>query len=478
MKYLPLLLLLLPCTLSLSSPPLPPLSPPTPTQLKHANNLLEYIAASPDPYHCTATSVKILVNHGFQPLDESRPFDLKPNGRYYYTREKILGSSLVAFIVPPSCKVSSGLKILGAHTDSPNLRVRPLPSLTSEKLSQVSVETYGGGLWHTWFDRDLSLCGKVITRGADDSLKQHLVNLKRPLLKIPNLAIHLQTPDERAAFIVNKEDHLQPIIATATKENLPDIPSLLAAALNVNASAIVDFDLSLFDTQEGLLTGANSDFISASRLDNQASCYMALTALVDHADSDFYAAADDQISLVALFDHEEVGSASTVGAGGTLIEDAFNRIAASLGAATPDLLALTARNSFIISLDQAHASHPNYKHKHEKHHRPRLNEGLVIKTNNNQRDASTGTTSFVVREIGRKVNMDVQEFVVRNDCVCGSTIGPIISAKTGVRAVDIGAPQFAMHSIRETMGSKDVMNGVELLSAFFGEFKAIDTALN
>lgn len=356
------------------------------------------------------------------------------------------------------------------------------------------------------------------------------MRIDRPVLRVPNLCIHLQTPDERAAFTVNKEDHLQPILAMEAQKILessvqkvagqednnadktdesddkketggekdelkqeeeheeswancqePMLIGLLAEALQVNASDILDFELFLYDTQKASISGAGNEFLCSARLDDLAGCFIATQALIDYASDQASIEDDSDVSLIALFDHEEVGSDSTVGAGCPIMGEAVRRITTAMagGSFSDDLTNAATRRSFVLSVDMAHAIHPNYKAKHEKNHAPEMNKGIVIKTNQNQRYASNGVTSFIVRELARRHGMPPpQEFVVRNDCPCGSTIGPIISANTGIRTVDLGMPQLSMHSIREMMGVADLTNCLKLFSAFYKDFNVIDSMLD
>lgn len=395
---------------------------------------------------------------------------------------------------------------------------------------------------HTWFDRDLGLSGRVLTRTKNGTIEQRLVKIDRPVLHIPNLAIHLQSADERKAFAVNKEDHLVPVLSLEVKkallaktegdgsdEKVEDgwvehqeslLLQLLAKELSVSTSDIVDFELNLFDIQKASLGGVYSEFIHSARLDNLASCFMAVQSLVDYAtDDDDSGAAlenDQDVSMIALFDHEEVGSSSATGAGSPIMGEAVKRVCNAFyksndtedGNNFVSAYQSCVAKSFVMSVDQAHAIHANYASKHEKNHQPKMNDGVVIKRNANQRYATTGITGFIVREVARKAGLKpVQEFVVRNDCGCGSTIGPIISSNTGIRAIDVGCPQLAMHSIRETMGTCDgkctvlkyfllcpylpikainnhifspydtVTNGYDLFKAFYTHFREIDDSI-
>jgi len=393
-------------------------------------------------------------------------------------------------------KPGNGFKIIGGHTDNPNLRVKPRSKRSASGCIQLAVECYGGGLWHTWFDRDLGVSGRVLVRGSKeegDKIHQRTVKIVKPVARVSTLCIHLQTADERAAFKVNKEDHLSPILGTQsllengveeqlagdawTKEQEPALMELIAKELNVDVKDIADFELNLFDVQPAALGGVKDEFLYSGRLDNHATCFTANEALIAHAQD---LSEDEDISLIALFDHEEVGSRSAVGAGSPIMAEAVRTISAALngGNISPDLYSSSIAKSFVFSVDQAHAIHPNYSSKHEKNHGPLMNNGVVMKVNQNQRYTTNCITGFIVREICRRANLvPMQEFVVRNDCPCGSTIGPIISANTGIRAVDAGMPQLSMHSCREVMGIKDLTNGLELFKAFFKLFRDIDDAL-
>tara|TARA_B110001452_G_scaffold177293_1_gene148704 strand:+ start:200 stop:1807 length:1608 start_codon:yes stop_codon:yes gene_type:complete len=493
--------------------------PPEPLTLA----AMEFLDASPDPFHATAYLSRRLEEAGFAELEERDPWSgsVKPGGKYYYVRDR---SCLVAFSVGGAYEPGNGFKVLGAHTDSPNLKLKPRSKLGSKhgkaNCLQLDVQCYGGGLWHTWFDRDLSISGRVFLREGDGTVVQRLVKIKQPVLRVPNLAIHLQSADEREAFKVNKEDHLQPIVADSLlaydlakaaadalggseaadagaeggddakpkedterpdatkpweKAQEPVLLRLLAAELGVEVETIADFELNLYDTQAAAVGGAHGEYLYASRLDNLASCFTATEALVSHATS--HLDADTEVSLVALFDHEEVGSESATGAGSPVMGDAVRRISTALSAGVghEDLYAAALRRSFVFSVDMAHAVHPNYEAKHEKGHGPKMNQGIVIKSNANQRYASTGLTSFIVREIARRAELPPpQEFVVRNDCPCGSTIGPIISAGTGMRAVDLGMPQLSMHSVREMQGVHDLGAAIKLFEGFLRHFRDID----
>ena len=438
-----------------------------------------HLDASPTPFHCVHQAVARLNAAGFSPLSEAEPWSLSAGGKYYFTRN---ASSLVAFVVGGAVDAATrtpGFKAVGAHTDSPVLKIKPLPARSSHGYLQLGVETYGGGLWHTWFDRDLSIAGRVIVRGADGIFEEKLVHIKKPILRVPNLAIHLTSREERGAFKVNKENHLSAILGQCVNADSDEDASslllgLLAKELSVEKKDILDVELTMCDTQPSAIGGLFDELIFGPRLDNQMHCFTSLEALLGFASSKTFAE-DDMVSAICLFDHEEVGSQSPQGAGSVLMRDFFHRVTACLGAAKgTEAHQIALARSFLISADGAHAIHPNYASKHETNHQPKLNAGTVIKTNSNMRYATNGFTGFVVREIARRAGVKVQEFVVRQDCPCGTTIGPILSANTGIRTVDIGMPQLSMHSIRETCGAHDLASNVDLLQTFFQEFNDID----
>lgn len=404
-------------------------------------------------------------------------------------------SAIIAFAVGGSfTSGEGGVHIVGGHTDSPNFHVKPVSKRESEGYLQVRVESYGGGLWHTWFDRDLTLAGRVIVRegsDGDETFKTRLVHVKRALLRIPTLAIHLDRAVSEG-FKFSKEEQTVPIMglksaaedalnaSAASSSGEPQredavtgtplmtqkhhsvLLDLLAKELGCSVAAIQDFELSLADTQAAALGGIHNEFVFAPRLDNQMTCFCATTAMINahggEAGGPSTLTNSRSIRAIALFDNEEVGSVSTHGADSNLLASLVRRLS-SIRVVSPSTAANEAgagtayeralQRSFLISSDMAHGFHPNYPSKYAEEHRPQLNGGIVIKTNTNQRYASTGPTTFLTRRLAKRANVPLQEFVVRNDMPCGSTIGPMMS-KTGIRTIDLGSPQLSMHSIRET----------------------------
>lgn len=458
------------------------------------NDLLDYLNESWTHFHATAEAKRQLIAAGFHLLNENEEWNLKPGGRYFFTRNM---SCLVAFAVGQKYDVGNGFYAIAAHTDSPCLKLKPkTASLKASSYMMVNVQTYGGGLWHTWFDRDLSVAGRVILKRSDKSFVHKLVKVSRPILRIPTLAIHLDRTVNQDGFKPNFETHLLPLLSmkledtsTESKEKTAKLSSkashhpllmqILSEELKCDVDEIVSIELNVCDTQPSCLGGANNEFIFSGRLDNLASSYCALRALVDSSESPDDLASEQAIRMVALFDNEEVGSDSAQGAGAPTMFQAMRRIVASLANSYvgEGSFERTIRQSFLVSADMAHGVHPNFADKHEEHHRPELQKGLVIKHNANQRYATSGITSLLFKEVGKINNLPTQEFVVRNDMGCGSTIGPILASGVGIRTVDCGIAQLSMHSIREICGKEDIDIAYKHFKAFYQNFSSIDKML-
>lgn len=416
------------------------------------SRLQTFLDASPTPFHAVEQMVERFLAAGFRPLQESDEWTLQPGGRYFLTRN---GSSIVAWQMPLNAALeTSGLRMVGAHTDSPCLKVKPNPELHKLGYFQLGVEVYGGVLLAPWFDRDLSIAGRVSYVDPQGQLKQGLINFDKPVATIPNLAIHLDREVNQGRPI-NAQTFLPPVLGQT--EEKPDFRALLQQQLEKagrQVAKVLDYELAFYDTQGAALIGLDEAFLASARLDNLLSCFMGMEALLS--------AESEQGVLLICNDHEEVGSMSAVGAQGPMLENLLARL-------LPDPQARTRMlsRSMMISADNAHGIHPNFADKHDANHGPLLNAGPVIKLNANQRYATTDVTSSFFRMLAEQVNVPVQAFVVRSDMACGSTIGPITSAEIGVKTLDIGVPQFAMHSIRELAGTEDVEAMINVLRQFY-----------
>ncbi|MCW9059591.1 MAG: M18 family aminopeptidase [Gammaproteobacteria bacterium] len=419
-------------------------------------DLLPFLQQSPSPFHAVANMARQLEVAGFQRLDEADVWHTAPGQGYYVTRND---SSLIAFRLGQGSLPETGLRLVGAHTDSPCLKVKPQPELVKNGYFQLGVEVYGGALLNPWFDRDLSLAGRISYRNRAGQIRGTLIDFPDPIAVIPSLAIHLDREVNQNRSI-NAQLHLPPLLWSGTDDDArPDFRSLLLEALHrqqpdLSVDTVLDFELCLYDTQPPALVGLEQDFIASARLDNLLSCYTGLQALLQ--------AGGEQTTLLVCTDHEEVGSASHCGADGPFLKSVLERLCAS-----PQDLTRALHRSLLISADNAHALHPNYADKHDENHGPRMNGGPVIKINASQRYASNSETSAVFRHLAQQVDVPVQSFVVRSDQACGSTIGPITASGLGVRTLDVGVPQLAMHSIRELAGARDGFYLFQILQAFY-----------
>ncbi len=422
-----------------------------------ARELIDFIDASPSPWHVVATAEELLLAQGFSAIDEDSAWQLAPGGRYFVVR----GASLVAFIVGKASLVQSGFRIVGAHTDSPGLRLKPRAALKGDGLARLGVEVYGGPILATFADRDLSLAGRVVFRsaGGADTL---LLRFRQPLLRLPNLAIHMNRDVNEQGLKFNKQTELPLILGQLGDGEDPEaqVRQLLATAAQRDASDLMSWELAAYDVQKGCLWGANEEFIADSQLDNLGSTHAALKALM----------ATQQPAatcVAAFFDHEEVGSESATGAGGSFLADVLARIGLQLGLGEEERHRARAR-SFFISADMAHAYHPNFPNAYEPAHKVLINGGPVIKTNVNQRYSSNAETAARFMAHCAQAGVPCQQYAHRSDLGCGSTIGPILAAQLGIASVDVGSPMWAMHSARESAGVLDHSYMIAALGAAFG----------
>jgi aspartyl aminopeptidase len=429
------------------------------TARAQAQNLLDFIDASPSPWHAVATCETRLQAAGFNRLDELDRWSLQAGGRHYVVRG---GASIIAFIVGQQAAAETGLRLIGAHTDSPGLRIKPKPAEDAQGMVRLGVEVYGGPILATFADRDLSLAGRVNVRTAD-GFETHLVRFSEPLLRLPNLAIHMNREVNESGLKFNKQTELPLLLGVSDKDSTAEarFRQPIADALGVAASDLLTWELNAYDTQNGAFWGVDREFLANSQLDNLASCHAALSALLATPNP-------AATVLCAFFDHEEVGSESATGAGGSFIADVIHRLAGSAGLDAEDQRRMLAR-SFFISADMAHAWHPNFPAAYEPCHKVTVNAGPVIKNNANQRYSTDAGTAARFMALCEKAGVPCQQYAHRTDLGCGSTIGPIVAARLGIPSVDVGSPMWAMHSIRESAGVLDHAYMIAALTAVFAD---------
>jgi aspartyl aminopeptidase len=417
----------------------------TKTAVKQAQDLLDFIDASPSPWHAVKSTVSQLEANGFEALVESEPWHLKDNGRYYVCRD---GASIIAFSLGSNPITEAGFRIVGAHTDSPGLRLKPKAAIANQGVAQLGVEVYGGPILATFTDRDLSVAGRVNITTSSGFTTEYL-HTSESIVRLPNLAIHLNREVNTKGLLLDKQTQLPLIFGYAADsiEAKNKLNEIIADHLNINQADILTWELNVYDTQKGCLWGSNNEFIANSQLDNLASCHAALQALISTSKP-------DATNICAFFDHEEVGSESATGAGGSFIGDILQRICTFYQATEEDRLRAFA-NSFFISADMAHAFHPNHPAAYEPEHHAIVNQGPVIKTNANQRYSTNAITAARFIQLCKEAKVPYQEYAHRTDLGCGSTIGPTVAAQLGMPTVDVGNPMWAMHSIRESAGVLD-----------------------
>ncbi|USW57782.1 Putative peptidase M18 [Septoria linicola] len=498
-------------------------------------DFVDFLNASPTPFHAVRSAKERLEKAGFKAIRERDSWNatLQPGGKYYLTRNT---STIVAFAIGTEWKPGNPISMVGAHTDSPCLRIKPISKRSAEGFLQVGVETYGGGMWHSWFDRDLGVAGRVMVKGKDGIVEQKLVRIHKPIARIPNLAVHFGGYEP---FTFNKETQLFPVLGlisaelnrsgktkdelkkeadeeekaagfeplkTATQRHHPYLISLIAKEAGVEAQEVLDFELVLYDMQPSTIGGINDEFIFSARLDNLGMTYCAVEGLIQSVESASALKGDPTIRLIACFDHEEIGSQSAQGADSNMLpsvirrlsvlpasttdsEKSYDKVSNGDSADTSTAYEQTLSTSFLISADMAHSVNPNYGGNYESEHRPHMNEGTVIKINANVRYATNSPGIVLLQECAKRAKatswqlpeaktkdggVPLQLFVVRNDSRCGSTIGPMLSAALGTRTIDVGNPQLSMHSIRETGGAYDAEHGVNLFDSFFEHFGELE----
>lgn len=408
--------------------------------------LLGFLDASPTSFHATQNMSMMFENAGFIKLQENEKWNLKQSSKYYVTRND---SSVIAFTYPES----KNYTMIGAHTDSPNLKLKPNPVINEHGVIKFGVEPYGALLLNPWFDRDLSLAGRVSYLDKNSVIQDVLINVEKPIAIIPSLAIHLDDNANRERTI-NKQTDISPVLTTNSDFEFDEFIKWQLSKQNIlDVKELYANELSFYDTQKAAFVGLHDDFIASSRLDNLLSCYVGMLSIcsVD----------DNKPMLFIASDHEEVGSESVSGASGSFLENTLHRMFSDY----EDYMQMV-RNSILISCDNAHAIHPNYPTKHDKQHAPEINAGVVIKVNANQRYASNSTTISRFMKTASSFGEKTQNFVTRSDIGCGSTIGPITATRLGIDTLDVGIPTLGMHSIRELAGSDDAHSLYKILVGF------------
>ncbi len=413
------------------------------THHKTAKDLASYIDASPSPYHACAESARRLDAAGFQAVDEGAPWgaDLAPKG--YVLR----GGAIFAWSVPQGTAPERGFRLVGAHTDSPNLRVKPRPDAGSAGFRQLGVEVYGGVLLNSWLDRDLGLSGRAYVEEGG-ALVEKLFLVDKPILRVPQLAIHLDRDVTPNGLKLDKQAHMSPVMAVGDRSEGAFL-EYLSGELEVDAKAIKSYDAMVHDLTPSTLLGVDESMLAAPRLDNLCSSYCGVEALLRATQ-----AGSSRPMAVALFDHEEVGSGSRGGADGPLMGDVMERLVLARGGDRETYLRALS-DSLCISADMAHAVHPNYADRHEPDHHIFMNRGPVIKINANQRYATEAGTEALFQTACERTDVPFQKWVMKTNMACGSTIGPLTAAQHGMPTVDVGCAQLSMHSAREVCGSMD-----------------------
>ena len=416
-------------------------------------DLRAFVDASPSPFHAVAEIVRRLAEGGFSELSERDRWELAPGDARYVVRD---GGSVVAFRIGSEPVAQAGLRLVGAHTDSPTFKVRPRWDVRRSGYRLVGVEPYGGLLAHTWLDRELTVAGRLAVRGADGGVDTHRVVLPGAPLRLPSLAIHLDR-GVRDGLVLDPQRHLVPVWG-ADLGTEPGLLEALADVAGVAAADVLGHDLVVADTQPSAATGADGTWVAAPRLDDQGCCHSGTLALLA-------ARPGARTAVLVANDHEEVGSGSAEGARGSFLGDVLARLVAATGDADPQSLHRAVAGSRLVSADMAHALHPNHAERHEPSHTPALGGGPVLKLNANQSYATDAGTGGWFAARCADAGVPLQHFVTRADLPCGSTIGPLTATRLGLPTVDVGAPMLAMHSCRELASAADVPLMVASLTA-------------
>ncbi len=421
----------------------------------YVNELIDFINNSPTAYQATENIVKELTEHGFEELSEKDKWNLQKNKSYFIVRNQ---SSVIAFKMGNGNIAENGFHLIGAHSDSPALKIKPDSETISKNNIKIGVEIYGGPIKASWTDRELSIAGRVIVKNGE-KIESKIVDFKNPVAIIPNLPIHLNH-DINEGFKYNAQNHLQAIIGlTDNKEEKDFLKSKIAEKLDIKKEDILDFDLFLYDWAKSKLCGFNNEFLVSGRLDNLAMTHAILKAILETKKN-------RAVDVAIFFDNEEIGSRTLQGADSSFLKDILERISLSESKELEDFKRAIA-NSFLISSDMAHAYHPDYPEKHDPFYTPQINKGPVIKYNANYRYSTTAESAAYFANICEKAGVPYQKMANRSDMRSGSTIGPMTSAALGIKSLDIGNPMWAMHSTRETGGTLDHIYVIKAFKEFY-----------
>ena len=426
-----------------------------------AREVIEFIDESPSTYHVVKNCSDILDENGFERIMPREKWEIKKGGKYFLKKSS---STIIAFTVGEDFDVKNGFKIFGAHTDSPCFRIKPNPEIVTENVVRLNTEVYGGPILSTWFDRPLSIAGRVIVKGENSFFPRTVkIKIDEPLLTIPNLAIH-QNREVNNGVKIDKQNDVLPVISLINKnfEREGYLERVILEKTGIKKEDIIDFDLYLYATEKGCLLGANEEFMSSPKIDNLASVYTGLIGLLEAEEN------QDRINIFVAFDNEEIGSATKQGADSNYLLNTLERISLALGLSRGDFLQML-ESSYILSADAAHAAHPAHLGKTDPTNRGRINEGISIKISAKQKYTSDGYSIAVIKQLIEGTEIQIQPFVNESNELGGSTIGPISSTHLDIDGVDLGVPMFAMHSVRELCGIFDVFYLKELAKEFFSK---------
>ncbi|MFB4350887.1 M18 family aminopeptidase [Microbacterium sp. CR_7] len=425
--------------------------PVTPDALAHADDLADFVAASPSSYHAAAETARRLEAAGFERLHEAQAWQVRPGGRYVVVRD----GATIGWTVPEDATATTPTHVFGAHTDSPGFKLKPQPTTGGRGWLQAAVEVYGGPLLNSWLDRELTLAGRLALADGRVVLAD-----TGALLRLPQLAVHLDRGVNNNGLALDKQAETQPVWGLGDVAEA-DILAELAGSAGVSASDIRGYDVVIADAARGAVFGRDDAFFASGRLDDLASVHAGVVALAQSGVAD-----SGPIAVLAAFDHEELGSSSRSGAAGPFLEDILGRVYDALGADASQRRQAFA-SSWCLSSDVGHSVHPNYAQKHDPVVQPVLGSGPILKLNANQRYATDAVGSAAWRDWCDAADVTTQEFVSNNNVPCGSTIGPITATRLGIRTVDVGIPILSMHSARELAGVSDLYDLTRVAGAFF-----------